>query len=374
MNAVPRKPLALSGSPLVADIAATAMTMVKEGAFAADIEGRLRKHYRGLDVTVASDQIEEGIKLAYAVSSGNFSGFGAPQTFLDRVGFSAMLRRRQIGMAAGIAVAAMVASAAGLYGMSVVEARNIERDRILFSQTLPKDLKDRAADALSKVNGFDDLRAKMDASINAASKAIEAANRDAYDAEIDRLAALGTDAVARVASDAMLQEAQGLIAETAQMKMDEPARLRMSGLGARVENAARSGSRDEFSSALYRFKTMRDIITTEAILTIVSAEGEQSGVWRMIGNDHATRRDYIVVEAKSADGSPVSIPLRDAETGSDVFASKFALHVPRTVYDRVGKDKQADGIVDERDVGFKPAGHLSVKWTVDTSGQTITRW
>lgn len=374
MEAVSRKPLPLSGSPLVADIAATALTLAKDGAFAADIEGRLRTHYRGLDITVASDQIEEGIKLAYAVSAGNYSGFERRASAVDRLSFSAIIHRRKVGFAAGGALLLAVASGGGLYAKSSIDTRHAEAQRVLFSQTLPKDLQNRAASALEKVNGYDDLRARIDSSVSAAGKAIEAQNRDAYEMEIDRIEAIGHDATARQASDKMMAEATDLIAETAALQMDDPSRLRMSGLGARLENAARSGVRDTFSSELFRFKTMRDIIMTEASIAIVSSEGEQSGVWRMIGNDHSTRRDYVVVEAKGPDGAPVSLPLRDAETGSDVFASKFALHVPRAVYDRVGRDKQDDGIVDDRDVGTKAAGRMTVKWTVETSGQTITRW
>ena len=54
--------------------------------------------------------------------------------------------------------------------------------------------------------------------------------------------------------------------------------------------------------------------------------------------------------------------------------SEWGLRVEPQVFERVREDKQQDGIVNHKTVGFKQRGYLTPNYTVATTGDTITEW
>lgn len=116
------------------------------------------------------------------------------------------------------------------------------------------------------------------------------------------------------------------------------------------------------------------ILPLSYTLRIVSEEGERSGVWRYYDNNRSARSYYIVVDAVDASGAKVTLPITSAEDKQVREVSRFAVRVPEHVYEAVGKDKQADGIVDNDQFGRKAAGELDATYAFETLGGTITQW
>jgi hypothetical protein len=56
------------------------------------------------------------------------------------------------------------------------------------------------------------------------------------------------------------------------------------------------------------------------------------------------------------------------------LVSEWGLRVEPQVYEQVRQDKEADGIVNKKIVGFKKRGYLTPEYTVATTGAAITQW
>ena len=54
--------------------------------------------------------------------------------------------------------------------------------------------------------------------------------------------------------------------------------------------------------------------------------------------------------------------------------SEWGLRVEPQVYEQVSQDKQQDGIVNRKTVGFKKRGYLTPEYSVATTGGMITEW
>lgn len=109
-------------------------------------------------------------------------------------------------------------------------------------------------------------------------------------------------------------------------------------------------------------------------LRIVSEAGERTGVWRYYGNDRSARNYYLIVDAVDASGNKVSLPITNVETKRVQTTSRFGVRVPEAIYNRVGEDKQSDGIVDEDLLGQKRAGELEPTYLLPVEGGFITEW
>ena len=107
---------------------------------------------------------------------------------------------------------------------------------------------------------------------------------------------------------------------------------------------------------------------------IVSRPGERSGVFRVPDVNKRARNYYLIVEAVGRDGKVIPLPIKSEEDGSTKTVSQWGLRVPKSVYERVGRDKQRDGIVDEARVGVKQRGFLEPRWTVPVDDGRITQW
>ena len=140
------------------------------------------------------------------------------------------------------------------------------------------------------------------------------------------------------------------------------------------ERAIRSGDRAAMAKIGADLATLRDEVTREYALTIVSRPGETSGVWRRPPRGSQARNWYLIVEAIAPDGQKLGLPIRNEETGVVETVSKFGVRVPQATYEAVALDKRDDGIVQNNRFGVKRRGVLTVDYQMPFEGGFITKW
>jgi hypothetical protein len=109
-------------------------------------------------------------------------------------------------------------------------------------------------------------------------------------------------------------------------------------------------------------------------LLIVARRGEQSGAFRIPGRNESARNYYLIVEAIGAGGTPIPMSITSEETGMTKTVTKWGVRVPQEVFDAVRRDKQDDGIIQNRKVGEKQRGHLDVTYAMTVRNGAITEW
>jgi len=139
-------------------------------------------------------------------------------------------------------------------------------------------------------------------------------------------------------------------------------------------SAYKSGDLETAKTARNALQYTRDMLGQEYTLQIVSRPGTPSGVWRYPVGSNTARNYYLIVEAVSPSGQRLKLPITSEEDGKVRSLSEWGLRVEPQVYDQVRQDKQQDGIVNHKVVGFKKRGYLTPDYTVATTGDTITEW
>jgi Family of unknown function (DUF6384) len=155
---------------------------------------------------------------------------------------------------------------------------------------------------------------------------------------------------------------------------DDAAKQRAAALLADGERAVRSGDRAAMTKTSTELIALRDELTREYTLTIVSRPGESSGVWRRPPRGNQARNYYLIVEPLAPDGRQVSIPVRNEETGAVETVAKFGVRVPQTTFEAVAQDKRDDGIIQKNRFGVKRRGMLAVDYQMPFDGGFITKW
>ncbi|MGD8970881.1 MAG: DUF6384 family protein [Desulfobacterales bacterium] len=139
-------------------------------------------------------------------------------------------------------------------------------------------------------------------------------------------------------------------------------------------SAVKSGDLETARTARNALQTTRDMLGQEYTLQIVSRPGTPSGVWRYPVDSRTARNYYLIVEAVLPSGQRLKLPITSEEDGKVRELSEWGLRVEPQVYEQVRQDKQQDGIVNRKIVGFKKRGHLTPEYSVATTGGTITEW
>ncbi len=151
--------------------------------------------------------------------------------------------------------------------------------------------------------------------------------------------------------------------------LDRAERLMNSGL--------RAAEKGDLQAARTAFKDLQ-ALETELLLTydirIVARPGESSGVWRRTKANTSARNYYLIVEAIGRDGKAISRQIRNEEDNSVETVTSWGVRVPKSVFDRVARDKRDDGIIQNAVIGRKAAGSLEPEWAVTVNGGAITRW
>jgi hypothetical protein len=155
---------------------------------------------------------------------------------------------------------------------------------------------------------------------------------------------------------------------------DPQARVDADRLVAEGEAAARAGAAADARERLAQLQALRRQVSLAYSVRIVNRPGEPSGVWRVPQANPRARNFYLVVEAVDRDGRPVEVPVTSEEDGRRATVSRWGLRVTPEAFERVRRDKLADGVVDQPVVGEKPAGALRPTWSVDTTGGAILQW
>ena len=154
----------------------------------------------------------------------------------------------------------------------------------------------------------------------------------------------------------------------------EAAKERAAALLTDGERAIRSGDRTAMVKISAELAALRDDITREYTLTIVSRAGESTGVWRRPPHGGQARNYYLIVEPITPDGRKLSLPIRNEETGMTEIVSKFGVRVPEATFDAVARDKRDDGIIQKNRFGVKRRGVLAVDYQMPFEGGFITKW
>lgn len=142
-----------------------------------------------------------------------------------------------------------------------------------------------------------------------------------------------------------------------------------------VANHIRNLDAQKAIAALRQFGSLLDYARTRIELNVADRSGVKSGVERT--NSGGGKSWFLVVDATDLAGNHIKVPVRDAETGENLEASTFGVRVSSDEYNRIKADKKADGHVDDRKMGFKPANSLAIRFEPRAMGATpdvITNW
>lgn len=140
------------------------------------------------------------------------------------------------------------------------------------------------------------------------------------------------------------------------------------------EAAARAGRAPEARARRDALADLAARLAAEYTVRIVNRPGEPSAVWRVPAANPRARNYYLVVEAVDRNGRPVEVQVTSEEDGRVARVARWGLRVPEAEFERVRRDKLADGIIDQPVIGQKPAATLETRWTVQTTGGAILSW
>jgi hypothetical protein len=155
---------------------------------------------------------------------------------------------------------------------------------------------------------------------------------------------------------------------------DKQAESRAQELYTTGASAFKGGDEDGARAALESLRELHGTLQQAYTLQIVSRPGERSGVWRIPEANPDARNYYIIVEAVAPDGKTLQVPVVNEETGRTERVSKWGLRVDEKVFRGIARDKQDDGIIQEREFGVKRSGELQPDYRVPTTGAAITQW
>ncbi len=159
-----------------------------------------------------------------------------------------------------------------------------------------------------------------------------------------------------------------------QIATEETARSRADTLLADGERAIRDRDVPEMRRVNAELQRLRDTLSAEYTLRIVSEPGQVTGFWRRPPGLWSQRSYYLVVEPVTPDGRRLSLPVRDEVTGQTETVSQFGVRVPRETYEAVAEDKRQDGIVQRNAFGVKRRGRMEVEYMMPFEGGTLTTW
>ncbi len=132
----------------------------------------------------------------------------------------------------------------------------------------------------------------------------------------------------------------------------------------------------KLDEVLQEVSTLQQQLEAEYEIVVASEAGQASGIDRYYTDENGERVSgyYLIVEARAADGQPVGVQILNRETGKMETRSRWAELVPQEVYERIAKDKQTDGVVDERVFASKQRGELEPEVRMaNEAGQVLGR-
>jgi hypothetical protein len=141
--------------------------------------------------------------------------------------------------------------------------------------------------------------------------------------------------------------------------------------------ALKAGDAAAARAAQAAMEALRADLRSTYQLLVVSRPGERSGVFRIPERNTTAQNYYLIVEPVAPDGKVLSVPVTSEEDSKSAVTNKWGVRVSKQVYDAVARDKQDDGIIQNRRIGEKKRGSLGVDWTVPMppgTGGAILNW
>lgn len=141
-----------------------------------------------------------------------------------------------------------------------------------------------------------------------------------------------------------------------------------------ARNALAREEVEDAEQSLADLEILREALDQEYKIQVVSRPDEYSGVWRVPDSNPDARNYYVIVEAVSANDEILTVPVVNEEDGVTRKVDKWGLRVSEAVFEAMARDKQDDGILQNRDFGVKRRGYLAPEYRMPTTGDAITSW
>jgi hypothetical protein len=154
----------------------------------------------------------------------------------------------------------------------------------------------------------------------------------------------------------------------------DAAKARAAAIVADGQAAIRDGKADLARKAVGDLERLRDDVRSEFDVRIVSRRGEQTGFWRDPPGRSTELNYYLVVEAIDRAGRALPRVITEEEGGATSTVTKWAVRVPRSLYDEVRREKETRGFLANPVLGSKARGQLEPTWRIALPGGAITRW
>lgn len=145
---------------------------------------------------------------------------------------------------------------------------------------------------------------------------------------------------------------------------------------ARLEKEGLAAASNRDVAALERVSSelaqVESNLREEYEVRIVSSPNRRSGVER--GFDDRLSGFYLIVEARTGSGEVLSRRITSREDNQTRQVKAWGEQVPPAVYERIGRDKSTDGVVDEQPFAIKRRGRMDEEVLLpDTDGRPLTR-
>ena len=169
------------------------------------------------------------------------------------------------------------------------------------------------------------------------------------------------------------------MAAAQKLAADDGARARLAQVDAVAQAAKALTDLSRLRSAQRELEEVITRLEEEYVVTIVDRPGEKSGIDRYFQGRLSGY--YLIVEAKTKDGSTLPRRIVNIETKSRHEVTKWGEEVPEEVWNRIVADKRADGVVDEAVFARKARGSTGEVVVLPDGrgrplerGRSITQW
>jgi len=159
-----------------------------------------------------------------------------------------------------------------------------------------------------------------------------------------------------------------------EISVSDAATARASTLVGQAEQSLAQEDRSEAENRLEQLQALLRDLEAAYEVRIVSRPNEVSAIWRVPDINPDARNYYLIVEAVTATGRVVPLPVYNEEDGRTYQQSKWGLRVDEATFEAIADDKRDDGIVQDNVVGAKSVGQLEPEYRIATTGATITDW
>jgi hypothetical protein len=125
-------------------------------------------------------------------------------------------------------------------------------------------------------------------------------------------------------------------------------------------------------NAQAQLEALRGQLLLEYSLRIVAST--PSAVWRIPPDNARGRNYYVLVQAIGTDGKPIAMDITSEENNERRNVAVWGVRVSEAKYNKVRRDKQDNGIIEDNIVARKQRGYLDPEFVPDARAAFITEW